>query len=233
VTDIEDLLSLVGNEQLVAIWDKAADIESRIKDWKAAQELAQRRLPVWEVAEQLARHAAGLPGAQSHLEQLEAIRVQRLLLDPTDSISPIRAALAGLLREAVGKAYEAHAGAHEAGMVNLHANEAWKKLDDSDKEVILVELGLSIPVEPDVSSDEALGRYLNARSIKATLTERDAIPGRIQQAIERAAKLLEPKVQVIAVERSTLRTKEDVDAWLDRQKETLIDGLTRGPVLVN
>jgi len=232
-TDIEDMQRLVGNEQLVAIKDKAADIGSRIKDWKAAQELAQKRLPIWEVVGQLARHSGDLPGAKSHLEQIEAVRKQRLLLEATDSVSPIRVALAGLLREAVTEAHKAHAGAHEAGMAMLNANEGWKKLDIRAKAAILSDVGLSIPVKPDVSSDEALGRYLDARPLKVAVAERDAIPGRIQQAIERAAKLLEPKVQMIALERSTLRTKEDIDAWLDRQKEKLLDGLKRGPVLVN
>ena len=232
-TDIEDVQRLVGNEQLVAIKDKAADIGSRIKDWKAAQELAQKRLPIWEVAEQLARHADDLPGAKPHLEQIEAIRKQRLLLETTDSVSPIRVALAGLLREAVTEAHKAHAGAHEVGMAMLNANEGWTKLDNRAKAAILSDVGLAIPVKPDVSSDEALGRHLDARPLKVAVAERDAIPGRIQQAIERAAKLLEPKVQMISLERSTLRSKEDVDAWLNRQKVKLLEGLKRGPVLVN
>lgn len=117
--------------------------------------------------------------------------------------------------------------------MDVNSNEGWKKLDNTAKATILSEVGLAIPVKPDVSSDEALGRHLDARPLKVAVAERDAIPGRIQQAIERAAKLLEPKVQMIALERSTLRTKEDVDAWLDRQKVKLIDGLKRGPVLVN
>lgn len=232
-TDIEDLQRLVGNEQLVAIKDKAVDIGSRIKEWKAVQELAQKRLPIWEVVVQLARHSGDLPRAKPQLEQIDAIRRQRLLLEATDSISPIRVALAGLLREAVTAAYKAHVTAHESGMETLLANEGWKKLDNPAKAAILGDVGLSIPIKPDVSSDEALGRHLDARPLKVAIAERDAIPGRIQQAIERAAKLLEPKVQMISLERSTLRSKEDVDAWLNRQKERLLDGLKRGPVLVN
>ena len=38
---------------------------------------------------------------------------------------------------------------------------------------------------------------------------------------------------MISLERSTLRSQEDVVAWLERQKEKLLDGLKRGPVLVN
>ncbi len=88
-------------------------------------------------------------------------------------------------------------------------------------------------MKPDVSSDEALGRHLDGRPLKVALAERDAIPGRVQQAIERAAKLLEPKVQVVSLERSTLRSEQEVDAWLVRQKSRLLEGLKQGPVLVN
>jgi hypothetical protein len=104
---------LVGNEQLVAIKDKAADLESRIKDWTAARELAARSACLrGRSSEQLARHAGDLPGSKPHLEQIEAIRTQRLLLEPTDSVSPIRVALAGLLREAVNGCHmPSHAGA--------------------------------------------------------------------------------------------------------------------------
>lgn len=232
-TDIEDMQRLVGNEQLVAIKDKATDLGSRIKAWKATQELAQKRLPVWEVVERLARHAGDLEESKSHLEQIEAIRTRRLLLEATDSVSPIRVALAGLLREAVTSAYAAQVTAHEAGLKVLESNEVWKKLDATQKASILSAVGLAIPVKPDVSSDEALGRHLDSRPMKVAVAERDAIPGRIQQAIERAAKLLEPKVQMVTLERSTLRTQQDVDAWLDRQKTKLLDGLKHGPVLVN
>ena len=64
-TDIEDIQRLVGNEQLVAIKDKAADLGVRIKDWTAARDLAAKRLPTWAMVERLARHAGDLPGGEA------------------------------------------------------------------------------------------------------------------------------------------------------------------------
>ena len=58
------------------------------------------------------------------------------------------------------------------------------------------------------------------------------IPGRVQQAIERAAKLLEPKVRSVAIERATLRNEEDVNQRLTRQKTALLQALKEGPVLI-
>lgn len=233
ITDIEDIQRLVGNEQLVALKDKAADLTSRIKEWSTARDLAVKRMPAWEVVEHLARHVGDMPEAMPHLNQMEAIRAQRLLLEPTDSIAPIRVAIASLLREAVNSAYTAHAAAHEQAMTSLEANEVWRKLDATQQASILSAVGLVAPVKPDVSSDEALSQQLDARPLKVARAERDAISGRVQQAIERAAKLLEPKVQTVTLERSTLHTEQDIDAWLGRQKSKLIEGLKQGPVLVN
>jgi len=105
-------------------------------------------------------------------------------------------------------------------------------LDPTQQTVILGSVGSIAPAKPDVSSDEALGRHLDARPLKVALAERDAIPGRLQQAIERAARLVEPKVRAVAIERVTLRTPEDVEAWLGRQKGTLLAALADGPVLI-
>jgi len=54
----------------------------------------------------------------------------------------------------------------------------------------------------------------------------------VQQAIERAAKLLEPKVRSVAIERATLHNEEDVNQWLTRQKTALLQALKDGPVLI-
>ena len=54
----------------------------------------------------------------------------------------------------------------------------------------------------------------------------------IARAIERAAKLLEPKVRSVAIERTTLRNEKDVNEWLARQKTALLQALKDGPVLI-
>jgi hypothetical protein len=64
-------------------------------------------------------------------------------------------------------------------------------------------------------------------------TEIDAIAARVAQAIERAAKLLLPKVQTISLERATLRDAAEVEAWIERQKRTLLEAIANGPVLVS
>jgi hypothetical protein len=94
-------------------------------------------------------------------------------------------------------------------------------------------VGLSEPVKPLVNTDEELATYLDSHSLASARAEMDAISGRLSQAIQRAAKLLEPKVQMVTLERSTLRTEADVDAWLERQKTRMLNALKQGPILID
>jgi hypothetical protein len=230
--EIEDLRKLAGNEQLAAIRNKAAALETRIAEWKKAKELAEQRKPVWAIAERLARHAAGLAPAANAIAQLDAIRDGRLLLAGTDPVAPVRAALADALRQAVNDAHAAHEQAYSSALAELRSNETWSRLSSSDQADILARVGLSAPVRSDVSGDEALLGSLDARPLSARLADADAVRGRFARALELAAKLLEPQARPIRLERATLRSEEDVRRWLDRQERVLLEAVKQGPVLV-
>jgi len=232
VKDVDDLRHLVGNDQLKAIREKASHLETRIAEWKKRKELVGTRQPAWTLLERLAKHAAVLSEAAPHLAQVDAIRQQRLLLQTTDPVAPVRAALSGTLRKAVQEAHDAHLAAHQAGMASLKANQTWGKLQANQQTEILASVGLAEPQPPDLATDETILAGLDALPLPARRTEADAVTGRVMKAIERAAKLLEPKVQMVAVERATLRTPDDVHTWLARQEQTLLEAVKIGPVLI-
>ena len=232
-TEIEDIQRLVGNEQLVAIKDKATEWDDRIKAWGSTRDLIAKRLPAWAILGRLAKHATDIPAAKSQLDQIEAIRSQRLLLEASDPANGARQALAGLLRDAVQKGQTAHEAAFAAANTTLAANSVWAKLQPADQNSIKAAVGLVAPATPDVSTDEALADTLDRKPLTSIQAEIDAIAGRINHAIERAARLLEPKVQTVTLERSTLRDSSEVEAWVDRQKATLLAKIANGPVLVN
>jgi len=233
VTDIEDLQARAGNEQLAGIRDKAADFEKRIGEWTKTKALVETRKPIWESAEHLARHAGGLPAAEEHLKQVEAVRGHRLLLEPTDPVSPLRSAIADVLRKALLDAHVAYEKAHATGLVALDASSFWQLLEPKERADILVSLGLTAPAAADMSSDGALLATLDVRPLCARQTEADAVPGRVQRALEQAARLLEPKVRSISIERATLATEADVRQWVERQQQILLAAIKDGPVLVN
>jgi hypothetical protein len=233
VTDIEDIRARVGNDQLAGIRDKAQTFEKRIAEWAATKKLVDARVPTWALVERLAKHAHGLTAAEDLLKQIEAVRTQRLLLEPTDPVAPLRSGLADALRKALLEAHGAYEAEFGKGVASLEASSLWPKLPDSDRSSILASVGLMPASQLSVPNDEALASALDAKSLSSRRAEADAVSGRVQKALERAAKLLEPKVRAISIERSTLMTEADVDAWLERQKKSLIAAIKDGPVLVS
>lgn len=233
VVDVEDLRAKVGNDQLAGIRDKAADFEKRIGEWTKTKALVDARKPTWDIVERLAKHAQSIAAASEALKQVEAVRTQRLLLEATDPVSPLRSTLADALRKAVLDAHAALEAAYAKGIASLESSSLWPRLTDADRSSILASVDL-LPVAPlELSTDAALLSALDARSISARNAETDAVPGRVQKALEKAARLLEPKVRSISIERSTLATAADVDAWVERQKKTLVEAIKDGPVLVS
>ena len=151
----------------------------------------------------------------------------------TDPASVIGKALAGLLRTAVQDGTAAHEAAYTEATTKLSSNEIWQRAPADAREAISKEVGLTAPAKPDVSTDEALADILDRRSLANIRAEADAVPARTDRAIEQAAKLLEPEVRTITLERATLRDAAEVEAWTERQKKALVKAVADGPVLVN
>ena len=233
ITDIEDIQRLAGNQQLVAIKDKAEEWEKVAEAWQEAKKLVEERIKKWGRIERLARHAAAIEEAKAYLDEMEAVKSQRLLLESSDPASGIEKALAGILRSTVQKKSVAHESAFENAVETLDANEAWRKVSADDRNAIRKAVGLKLPTKPEVSKDEELVDYLDQKPLFAVQAEIDAIPGRVAQAIQRAARLLEPRLQTVTLERSTLRDALEVEAWIERQKKALMDAVANGPVMVN
>src|ERR1051325_10865785 len=132
VTDIEDIRARVGNDQLAGIRDNAATFEKRITEWTSTKKLVDARLPAWGLVERLATHAQGLVTAEDLLKQVEAVRAQRLLLQPTDPVAPLRSGPADALRKALLEAHGAYETEFGKCMASLKASSLWSRLSDSD-----------------------------------------------------------------------------------------------------
>ena len=232
VTDIEDIRKLTGNEQLVAIGDNAKDWGEKIKAWNAAAQLAADRVPKWQRIERLALHAALLDEAKPHLEEMASLRSGRLLLESSDPASAVQKGLADMLRATVQQRLSDRQAAFDRASETLNASDAWSHIDAAARKAIQQEVGLTGPAAPDVSTDETLADRLDRVPLEAMQTEIDAVAGRVAQAIERAAKLLEPTIRTVSLERTTLRDKAEVDDWIERQRRSLHAAVADGPVLV-
>ena len=90
------------------------------------RDLIAQRLPTWNLVERLAKHAADIPEAKPHLEQIEAIR-SNVCSRSADPASAIRVALAGLLRDAVQKGRTDHETAFAAANASLPATASGRR----------------------------------------------------------------------------------------------------------
>lgn len=232
LNDIAEIEKRIGNDRLTALRAIADDLNIRIAGWKKARAGITKRLPSWETLERIAGHAKVLAEAKTLLEQHEAIRTQRLLLNEPDPVAPVVKGLADLLRHAVNAAQSAHEAAYQKTMGALAADSIWSKVARTDQTGMLHDVGLIAPEKPNLGSDHSLLAALDAKSLAARRTEAEAIPAREEKARELAAKLLEPKVQFIPLDRSLMKTEADIDAWIANQREKLVAALKNGPVQI-
>jgi hypothetical protein len=59
-----------------------------------------------------------------------------------------------------------------------------------------------------------------------------AMPARFDNVASGAAELCEPQAQFIQVPRRTLKTDEEIDAWVDDVKQQLKAALQNGPIVI-
>jgi type I site-specific restriction endonuclease len=218
--------------QLAALRDNADSITARIADWKKAKALIAQRQPAWKTVEGLASHGAALAAAQDARQHVEAIRTQRLLVDATDPLPPLRSGLTEVLRQTLNEAHSAHEVAHNEGLQQLVANPTWQKLTAQQQEKILHDVGIVAPNKPDTASDATILAALDARNLATRKAEADAVSGRVAHALNAAASLLEPKVKAVSVEKALLKSADDVRQWAERQQKSLLEAVEKGPVQV-
>ncbi|PYQ26570.1 MAG: BREX system P-loop protein BrxC [Acidobacteria bacterium] len=228
----DEIGAATGTQQLLAVANAAAELETNVPQWKASAELIATRLPGWKVLGRLAAHACDLPDATPIMEEIEAILAGRLLLQPHDPVSPQLKALCDLLRAKLLSLQAEQQRAHDDKTASLAATDVWKKLTEAQRREIFAGVQLAPPEPLDVSSTDALLASLDRRSLSAREADVHALSSRVQNAIERAARLLEPKVRRVSLTSATLHTRKDVDTWIDQQRTALLEAIEDGPVLV-
>ena len=127
---VNDIASLAGNEQLLAMLEARSEIAGVVEEWGVLAGRAEGRLELWELAKALHRHARGeLAIADRVGAQLAAIKEQRSLLDETDHVSPRLARVAKALRVELGARHDELCDAVGGAIERLASDATWAKLD--------------------------------------------------------------------------------------------------------
>jgi hypothetical protein len=230
----DEAQALAGNALLRRLLDRKTEIEQAMEAWKARAKLKNERTARWRTAERLARHAESIPEATTDLIELKGIREGRQLLEPTDPLPAPTRRLRELLTKRLTTAHQQLTEAVRAALDALNANPVWAGLELAQKEAILGEVGLKLPAQPDVSDDERLAESLDRRPLGQWQAEIRGVADLQVGAAQKAAQLSAPQTQRAMIERGTIvRTEDEVDAWLGRQRTTLVAAVKCGPVVIS
>ena len=229
---LESIRSLSGNELLAAILKSHDALKKLLGEWSNLAKRAEQRKPAWDTLCDLLDHANGLPEAAGLQAQADAIRDERRLLEDSDPVPPIHDQVVKLLRAALKKAHAATKEAYDREMAALEASQNWQKIQKADQARLLKEACITGIGELEIGDDAGLVAALSERSLPVWAATADALPERFRQAALAAAKLLEPKTQRVRLTSGTLKTPEDVKAWLAEAEADLLGKLKKGPVVI-
>jgi len=231
-THIDTLRAFAGIEQLAEILKAHDTLAQQAKDWSKLAELAAKRKPAWETLCTLLRHVDAMPEADDLLKQANAVETERRLLDASDPVPDIRKAAVNALRAAVTSAYGEYEQTYNEQMAALTASDNWKKLKADQQKQILAAEGIDALPALAVGSEADLIRTLEQTPLPGWKTKADALIQQFARAAMAAAKLLEPKTQRVHLTSGTLKTEQEVKAWLAGTEKDLLAKLKNGPVVI-
>lgn len=231
---IDDLRSTGGNDQLYAIFLQAESIEQLIRDWKLLATKISKAWPKWVLLKHLAYHAAPIDQDRVFLGQVEMIEQRRQLLTEPDSILPLTKSLDQLLRDALNEYESAWTGAWNEGEALLEKDDDWNALDPDQKHSLRSKRQLLKKSKPafNVEDSTSIIKTLDIIGLEALKDRIAAMPGRYSDMLLEAAKLMEPKAQVVDINKLMLRSTDEVDSWLAETGAKLKKALEKGPVVV-
>jgi hypothetical protein len=222
-----------GAEQLAEILKQHDSLAQQVMDWGKLADLAGKRKQSWETLCTLLKHAAAMPGADELYAQADAVKSERRLLDISDPVPDIRKAAVDALRSAATEAHAEYEKTFNEQMAALTASDNWKKVKADQRKQILADEGIEGFPALSVGTESDLIRKLEQTALPAWKTQTDALPQQFARAAFAAAKLLEPKTQRVRLTSETLRTEQEVKAWLAGTEKDLLAKLEKGPVVIS
>ena len=230
---LEDLRHFSGNEQLLALYNMRARLAQEIDSWTDLSSRIQARWQEWPVLKKLARYANELPSAQGLIEQMQVIEDQRQLLHEPDPITTLSASLTQELRSELNSLKDRYEEQYQKGLSDLKADGNWNRLTPEQKNELLSAESLDGTAQPvfALQSTTDILATLDKTSCSVLKDRIAALPARFEKVAREAAALLEPKTQFISISHRTLRSEEDIDAWLREVEAKLKAALPNGPVV--
>jgi hypothetical protein len=231
---LDEIRLTAGNEQLLALYNQRDELTQAIENWADLANRIEKRWPSWNTLKSLMAHASGIQDAEVILAQVNHIEEQRHLLEEPDLIAPLVSNLTQLLRAELNRLDKEYQTRHETGMNRLNDDDNWQQLEPDQRYQLMSGQYLHEAARPkvDVQTTSDVLNTLDQTPLEMFADRVAAMPARFGNVAEAAAEWLEPEAQFIQVPRRTLKTEEDIDAWLKDVKKQLKTALEKGPIVI-
>jgi hypothetical protein len=232
---LEEIRLTAGNEQLLALYNQRDELSVAIDTWSNLAERIEKRLAAWNTLKRLMAKANDLSDAEVLVAQVTHLEQQRQLLEEPDPVTPLVASLTQLLRDELNRLHADYQARHTNGMLRLDADTNWKQLEPEQRNSLLAAQKLTLSDAPKVqvaTTDEVLATV--DRLWLSSFADRvAAIDSRFDAVLVAAAEQMEPKAQFVKLPNRTIKTDEDVEAWLLDAKKIISQALKKGPVILH
>ena len=231
---LNEIRLTAGNEQLLSIYNRREELTQCIDTWTDLAQRITKRWPNWTILKQLVTNASTIQDSEVFISQVKTIETQRQLLVEPDLVTPLISNLSQLLRDELNDLKKQWDTQWAAGESKLDNDENWAKLEPEQRYELRTKQQLVETSVPKISVEDtpAILNTLNTIGIEPLRDRIAAMPGRFDQVVFGAAKLMEPKVQNVSLPNRTLKTDTDVDTWLEEIRAILREKIQKGPVIV-
>ena len=163
---------------------------------------------------------------------MEAIRSQRTLLTDPNPVPPFLSHVTASLRRTVSEAHGRLRKERDREVAELEASDYWLKLKPMAGARLLESNGLGLIHDLDIGTDQALIDCLEDTGLQDWDERLLALKTRVDQAREGAARLLAPKAVTVRPTPATLNNRGDVEAYIQRLREDLLEYVDEHPVII-
>ena len=229
---LSELGTLAGNEQLLAVLERHDQLVANFDEWSRAGRLAAERLPAFERLRTLFGHAQGLDIARDVEPQIEAIVVDRRLLDASDPVSGLASKLTDALRSELAEAQKRYDETWAGERRRLEEAKAGAKSSRKNRNEILARLQIKQASKGATGTEQEILESLGRISLDGWRMRTAALSKQFADARAEADRHVEPKIRHVKLPSVTLRTVADVKTWSETTERELLEHIQQGPIAI-
>ena len=136
------------------------------------------------------------------------------------------------LRIELTRCEEHYKATYDREQKRLEDSESWRKIEQHDREAILARLRIEKFSKGATGTEREVLESLERMSLDGWRTSTAALPQQFADARQEADRLVEPKIRHVRLESATLRTSEDVRAWVETTERDLLQEIRQGPIAI-